>query len=423
MIYSTKSELVIVMGMHRSGTSLVAHCLGTLYGEIGEELIPARPDNPAGFFEDREFYALNERILRKANASWQDIGKLINYSFNEHHWHNLKQEGIRLIKDRISKHKVFIVKDPRFCVLLPFYKELLKSLDQPVKAVLVLRNPANVAKSLNKRNLISIEHGMQLWTAYNYLALREFSKNDIPWPSIISYEDLLRDPIHQIKKLLKKLGTTVPLEKIKKFSKSHIRFDLQHHNENSLEIFDYKQTPSWIKKLYVFLNENDKIQNKNLQNNIDEIVNDTDLRWYFSVIEQRENILIAAYEIYNKAKYEENCFINYRKTLINSILDTIHIAETEQEVVFYGAGTLFQIFAKMLRRPLSCVVDSNQKQQDSSIIEGHIVHPIIALMNHPNALVIITPIGAKETINATLDAIGTKKRLFFEDILAEHSKK
>ena len=57
-------ELVVVLGVHRSGTSLAAQVLNALGVRFGDKLIPGRSDNPAGFFEHREILEQTRTVER-----------------------------------------------------------------------------------------------------------------------------------------------------------------------------------------------------------------------------------------------------------------------------------------------------------------------------------------------------------------------
>ena len=58
---------VCIAGMHRSGTSLVARLLNLTGVYLGpeERMIPPKPDNPTGFWENLDFVHLNDQILTK----------------------------------------------------------------------------------------------------------------------------------------------------------------------------------------------------------------------------------------------------------------------------------------------------------------------------------------------------------------------
>jgi hypothetical protein len=55
-------------------------------------------------------------------------------------------------------------KDPRACLLIPFWRELLPG---PLTAVFVWRDPVEVARSLHARDGIPLEDGLALWEWYN----------------------------------------------------------------------------------------------------------------------------------------------------------------------------------------------------------------------------------------------------------------
>src|SRR5215218_4112214 len=56
---------VCVLGMHRSGTSLVAGILRQLGVDLGpdDELLPPDPNNRSGYFELAELVHINDEIL------------------------------------------------------------------------------------------------------------------------------------------------------------------------------------------------------------------------------------------------------------------------------------------------------------------------------------------------------------------------
>ena len=67
---------VVVLGMHRSGTSLATRGLECLGVELGEDLLgPSTPENPEGFFEDVALLELSERVLDVLGLGWdsQDV--------------------------------------------------------------------------------------------------------------------------------------------------------------------------------------------------------------------------------------------------------------------------------------------------------------------------------------------------------------
>ena len=64
------NKLVIVLGMHRSGTSAVTRALTVLGVDLGSYLIESQEDNPKGFWEDSEMLSFNERLMRAVGMEW-----------------------------------------------------------------------------------------------------------------------------------------------------------------------------------------------------------------------------------------------------------------------------------------------------------------------------------------------------------------
>ena len=61
---------IIVTGMHRSGTSMVAGILKLCGVYFGDNLLHPQQENPKGFFEDLEFLEINKEILACSGGSW-----------------------------------------------------------------------------------------------------------------------------------------------------------------------------------------------------------------------------------------------------------------------------------------------------------------------------------------------------------------
>jgi len=66
-----ESKTVVVLGMHRNGTSMTSGILSKLGIDMGRELIGKKVSNPLGHFEDKDFLDLNIKILKEAGGgSW-----------------------------------------------------------------------------------------------------------------------------------------------------------------------------------------------------------------------------------------------------------------------------------------------------------------------------------------------------------------
>lgn len=151
-------KTVVILGMHRSGTSMVTGVLSNLGVHIGEDLIGKYPSNPLGHFEDRDFVRLNDQLLKAAGGSWDNPpGQAAIIKQGE----RMKKE-IQIVSNKLLKRELVGWKDPRTCLTIElFLAELLNPF-----FIIVTRNPQEVALSLQKRNNFTIEKGLRLRARY-----------------------------------------------------------------------------------------------------------------------------------------------------------------------------------------------------------------------------------------------------------------
>lgn len=185
----SQKMIVIVLGMHRSGTSALAGLLHTNGINMGKKLLGPKPENPKGFFEDKTIIKLNDEILSYNNykvTSWSEkLPSIITCSSN------LKLKLSNYIKNR--NENIWGWKDPRTCITFPIWKTIIGK--KEYKVITIKRDIEAVAKSLYKRNNCSIEQGMKVARAYN----KKISK--IHKSLNISYENLINNTEDTVNKI------------------------------------------------------------------------------------------------------------------------------------------------------------------------------------------------------------------------------
>jgi hypothetical protein len=155
---------VSIVGMHRSGTSMVALLLAECGLYLGHErdLMPPGPDNPAGFGENLRFVELNERLLAAVGGSWDALPELGPGWLESDEVTLLHAEAEQLVQ-AFGEREPWGWKDPRSSVTFPFWDRVAG----PLEAVVCIRDPLEVALSLQHRNGVSLDFGLALWLQYN----------------------------------------------------------------------------------------------------------------------------------------------------------------------------------------------------------------------------------------------------------------
>lgn len=181
------SAWVLVVGMHRSGTSATAGVLHGLGLSLPADPMTEREDNPE-HHESVSLTDVNDGILGLLGGTW-DIPPALPPG-----WEKgtdrvaIMQLAARVAAAAFPRPEVAIWKDPRNSLLLPFWAQVLNPI---VGIVLPWREPLAVARSLETRDRMPVDQGLALWHRYNEAALRNSRSYDVLG---VNYDDLLRDP-------------------------------------------------------------------------------------------------------------------------------------------------------------------------------------------------------------------------------------
>ncbi|MCP9815999.1 glycosyltransferase [Synechococcus sp. GreenBA-s] len=163
----TPQTLILVVGMHRSGTSLLGSLLPQVGVPVPGELIDADHHNPEGYFERSDITALQEQLLLDLDRWWPSQKGVLPLPLN---WrdHPASEQTVEqlhaLLAGEMARHSgPWAIKDPRTSLLLPLWRRVAHDLGLPLKVVLCLRDPREVSTSLLRRDRLSA--GMTAWRA------------------------------------------------------------------------------------------------------------------------------------------------------------------------------------------------------------------------------------------------------------------
>ncbi len=167
MATSTSSKrLIVVLGMHRSGTSALTRWLGMAGVELGDKLLRPGSDNPTGFWEDRRIVALNDRLLSALDLSWHSVAPVDLSALPARKLSTFRARARKLLQALTFQTPVAAFKDPRTARLLPFWQPLFDEMDLSAEYLVVARHPFSIMDSLERRHGFTRVKSELLWLGH-----------------------------------------------------------------------------------------------------------------------------------------------------------------------------------------------------------------------------------------------------------------
>jgi hypothetical protein len=246
-----KTRIVVILGMHRCGTSLLANFLNAIGIDFGRNFLPHDEWNAEGYWENKDILAAHEEILKVLKSEWKDPRVFLEPAWLlEPEIRDLKARLIDTVRSETTKTKsIWGFKDPRTSVLLPIWWEIFTELEIEPSCVLAVRSPASVAASLGKRDGLSDSHSQLLWLKYSLNALA-YSTD---YPRVVTDYDRWFDSGHEQARMVVdslKLPWPVSEEKIAEAVNLTIRPQLRHHRPGQSAVCS-----PFAERLYVCLSE------------------------------------------------------------------------------------------------------------------------------------------------------------------------
>ena len=198
-----------IAGMHRSGTSMLTRLLNIcgLYLGPKEELLPPGEDNPRGYWENLKFQVLNDEILYRLGGGWDCPPRMDDDWLRTQEMQNFRERALCLVNEFKGKEP-WGWKDPRNALLIKFWREVIPGL----KVVLSVRNPLDVATSLNKRNNLSLAFSINLWLVYNKSIIETIHERDL---IVTHYDNYFVNPERELERVTDFLHLRTSQELIK----------------------------------------------------------------------------------------------------------------------------------------------------------------------------------------------------------------
>lgn len=240
-----KGEVICIIGMHRSGTSMVAKLLNLCGLELGapDQLLGSNKSNPLGHFEHKGFIDIDDALLAHFGGSWDDP-PLLEQGWERDSGLEPFVQKAKLLLETFFGKSLWGWKEPRTTILLPFWRCLVPNL----RFVVCIRSPLEVARSLETRDGMPIKKGVYLWNHYMRAAVRDTEGR----PRIFTfYEDHFDDDLREIHRVAEFCELQMPDDL--SGLRHAISYESKHYRSETLELLGTDNVRTEDKLFYIGL--------------------------------------------------------------------------------------------------------------------------------------------------------------------------
>jgi hypothetical protein len=245
----TRKEAILVVGAPRSGTSATTGVLQIQGLELGDDLVGPEVDNIKGHFEDAATVELNRAIIRLFDVHPQFPESFTIDRLPADRTKNVINRIKSNIMRRFGNYRLFGLKNPLVTLLLPLYKKAFNELGYGLKLIVVLRDPLEIALSIQKRTKRSL--GSVLNVVELYLTSLANSIKNCQQISI-SFDELINNTENTVNKIAEFIPGLKRYHRVKREINSFLVKDLKHHNEPDPEALSPDELTKYLqcKKIY-----------------------------------------------------------------------------------------------------------------------------------------------------------------------------
>ncbi|MGH9380125.1 MAG: glycosyltransferase [Thermoanaerobaculia bacterium] len=240
---------IVILGMHRSGTSALTRVVGLLGAALPRDVLGAHPSNPAGHWEPARLYKLHDRMLAEAGSRWDDWRGFDPSVLGPERLAYYEEQIRSLIVDDFGDAQLLVLKEPRICRMVPLYEEILGSLGIEPRFLLTDRNPLAVIDSLATRDGMTPGFAGLLWLRHELDAERATRGKP---RAFLSYEALMSDWRAAIERATEALRVEWPrrLDEAGPEIEAHLSPALRRHAPTFADLAAHGGVAAWVKESY-----------------------------------------------------------------------------------------------------------------------------------------------------------------------------
>ncbi len=252
---SHRKIAILVAGMHRSGTSAQSRLLNLVGCDLPKTLMEPSPENnETGFWESQPISDLNRNILLSRGSNWNEWRTFDSGWYASPKVVSFREEAQALLHQEFGDSRLFVLKDPRLCLLLPFWIEVLETFGAEPRIVLPIRNPLDVAMSLKRRDGIDASNAYLIWLRH-VLEAESGSRN--LRRAYLRYDTLLSEPHAAMDRLGRDLDVSWPKRASVRAHAEIERFlspELRHHQSDDAAFLTDPVLSRWLGQCFELFN-------------------------------------------------------------------------------------------------------------------------------------------------------------------------
>lgn len=208
-----------------------------------------RAENILGHWESEVICAFNDRLLERIGSAWNDWLPISLAWQDMPRYQPDVNSAVKVLQQEFENSSLFVFKDPRLCRLARFWTEAVRRYDAEPYFVIPIRNPVEVAQSLEQRSKLNSTYGQLLWLRHVLDAEQE-TRNERRF--FLSYSALLQDWKPVFSRMQENLGLQFPnhFEAIAHDVSDFLRVDLRHNiNDDDAFMGDFNVV-IWVRRVY-----------------------------------------------------------------------------------------------------------------------------------------------------------------------------
>ncbi len=248
---ATERQALLVLGMHRSGTSALTRVLNIYGAALPSDLLPANAGNVTGYWESSAVVRINDEMLEALGSPWDDPLWFSVAPLSADTTRERAGQVADLIVAEFGDAPLVVVKDPRLCRLLPIWREGLALLSMQPLPILLLRNPLEAASSMHQRDGMPEGAALLLWLQYTLAA--EHASRSLQ-RSIVFYDELLADCPRVVDRIQSQLGVIFPARSPATDAEAaaFVRPALRHERASAASVQTRGDISRWVRTVYAW---------------------------------------------------------------------------------------------------------------------------------------------------------------------------